>query len=72
MLGTDKLNRVGPWLPFKRAQIWLAYGEPIHPPAGMKSTRASREALAARLVSSYGQLYAELRTQYGICDSDVP
>lgn len=72
MLGTDKLNQVGPWLPFKRAQIWVAYGEPIYPPAGTKSTRATREALMVRLMSSYRQLYAELRQHYGICDSTVP
>ena len=72
MLGTDKLNRVAPWLPFKRAQVWVAYGEAIYPPAGMRSTRASREALAARLAASYRELYGELRAAYGICDSDVP
>jgi 1-acyl-sn-glycerol-3-phosphate acyltransferase len=72
MLGTDKLNRVGPWLPFKRAEIWVAYGEPIYPPAGAKSTRASREVLSKMVVSSFMQLYAELRQQYGICDSTVP
>jgi 1-acyl-sn-glycerol-3-phosphate acyltransferase len=71
MLGTDKLNRVGPWLPFKRAQIWVAYGEPIYPPAGAKSTRASREALSKVLVSSFMDLYAELRNHYGIADSTV-
>jgi 1-acyl-sn-glycerol-3-phosphate acyltransferase len=72
MLGTDKLNRVGPWLPFKRAEIWVAYGLPIYPPAGTKSTRASREALSETLVSAFGELYAELRERYGICDSTVP
>jgi 1-acyl-sn-glycerol-3-phosphate acyltransferase len=72
MLGTDKLNRIGPWLPFKHAQIWVAYGEPIYPPAGSKSTRASREALSALLVASYISLYAELREHYGISDTTVP
>jgi 1-acyl-sn-glycerol-3-phosphate acyltransferase len=72
MLGTDKLNRVGPWLPFKRAEIWVAYGPPIYPPAGTKSTRANRDALSATLVAAFGQLYAELREKYGICDSMVP
>src|SRR5258706_7122027 len=72
MLGTDKLNRVGPWLPFKPADIWVAYRAPIYPPAGVKSTRASREALATALVAAFGQLYAELREHYGISDSSVP
>jgi 1-acyl-sn-glycerol-3-phosphate acyltransferase len=72
MLGTDKLNRVGPWLPFKRAEIWVAYGEAIAPPAGVRSTRATRRALAERLSEAYQALYAELRETYGIEDASVP
>jgi 1-acyl-sn-glycerol-3-phosphate acyltransferase len=72
MLGTDKLNCIRPWLPFKRAQIWVAYGEPIYPPAGVKSTRASREALSRTLVAAFGGLYAQLRERFEICDSTVP
>jgi 1-acyl-sn-glycerol-3-phosphate acyltransferase len=71
MLGTDKLNRVGPWLPAKRATIWVAYGEAIFPPAGATSTRAARAALAARLSAAYQELYARLRERYGIRDEDV-
>jgi 1-acyl-sn-glycerol-3-phosphate acyltransferase len=72
MLGTDKLNRVKPWLPFKRARIWVAYGEPIYPPAGARSTRATRGELADRLVRTFQDLYAQMRQRYGICDSTVP
>jgi 1-acyl-sn-glycerol-3-phosphate acyltransferase len=71
MLGTDKLNRVGPWLPARRATIWVAYGRPIHPPAGARSTRAARDALAAQLSAAYVELYATLRARYGIDDRDV-
>ncbi len=28
-LGTGCLNTVGPWLPFRRARVWIAFGEPI-------------------------------------------
>jgi 1-acyl-sn-glycerol-3-phosphate acyltransferase len=72
MLGTDKLNTVGPWLPFRRARLWVAYGEPIHPPAGVKSTRAARSQLAEKIHAAYQQLYAQLQQQYGIRDCDVP
>jgi len=71
MLGTDKLNAVGPWLPFKRAKIWVAYGEAIYPPAGLKSTRASRAKLSEQIQSAYRELYARLCEQYGIRDCDV-
>jgi len=72
MLGTDKLNAVKPWLPFKRGRIWVAYGQPIHPPAGMRSTRASRAELSRKIQSAYCQLYSELQQHYGIRDCDVP
>ena len=48
------------------------YGEPIHPPAGVRSTRATRRALAERIVRSYQEVYAQLRERHGIADGDVP
>jgi 1-acyl-sn-glycerol-3-phosphate acyltransferase len=72
MLGTDKLNCIGPWLPFRRAKIWVMYGEPIHPAPGAKSTRAARAELSERVGSAFCHLYGQLRQRYGICDSTVP
>jgi 1-acyl-sn-glycerol-3-phosphate acyltransferase len=72
ILGTHKLNKVGPWLPFKHATIWVSYGPPIHPPAGIRSTRATRHALADQLVRAYQDLYVELRGTYNIADSEIP
>jgi len=72
MLGTHELNRITPWLPFKHATIWVSYGQPIHPPAGIKSTRAARHALSDQLVRAYQDLYAELRETYKLSDSWVP
>jgi 1-acyl-sn-glycerol-3-phosphate acyltransferase len=71
MLGTHALNRVGPWLPFKHATIWVAYGEAIYPDA-RKSTRATRHALCDRIVDAYQSLYAELRRTYNISDDFTP
>jgi 1-acyl-sn-glycerol-3-phosphate acyltransferase len=67
MLGTPQLNEVGPWLPFKRARVWLAYGRPITPPAA-PSDRAKRAALAEQLRQAYAELYAELRDRFDIPD----
>ena len=68
MLGTEDLNRVGPWLPAKRARIWVIYGEPLQPPEG-KSNRAKRLARAAQLSEAYIQLHAELCEKFGLKDA---
>jgi 1-acyl-sn-glycerol-3-phosphate acyltransferase len=72
MLGTDKLNKVKPWLPFRRAHIWVAYGEAIYPPADTRSTRATREELARKIRAAFGEIYAGLRQRHQICESTVP
>jgi 1-acyl-sn-glycerol-3-phosphate acyltransferase len=66
MLGTEKLNAIGPWLPMLQAKIWVAYGRPIYPPAGVKSTRASRRELSERLAIAYRELYGRLCSQFGL------
>ena len=71
MLGTPELNRVGPWLPFKNARLWIAYGEPLSPPQG-PSTRAKREAMRDELSAAYVKLYAELCHRFELDDARVP
>ncbi|HTL27843.1 MAG TPA: lysophospholipid acyltransferase family protein, partial [Tepidisphaeraceae bacterium] len=73
MLGTDKLNRVLPWIPFRRANLWVAFGSRlVHPPADEPDRRKARELMAQELSREFQALYAELREKYGIADSDVP
>jgi len=72
VLGTHKLNEPGPWIPFRRARIWVAFGEPIYPPPGGKSNRALRQALADRIVCSYRRLYTELCQTCSISDCSIP
>jgi 1-acyl-sn-glycerol-3-phosphate acyltransferase len=71
MLGTPELNRVRPWLPFKNAKLWVAYGEPVPPPHA-PSNRAKRELLCGQLSRAYVSLYAELCQQFGLDDAAVP
>jgi 1-acyl-sn-glycerol-3-phosphate acyltransferase len=71
MLGAQELNRVMPWLPTKSGDLWVAYGEPLHPPAG-KSTRATREAFCDQLTGAYMRLYQELCARFGVEDAAVP
>ncbi len=42
MLGTDKLNRVPPWIPPLRAKLWIGYGSRlIYPPTHITDRRAA-------------------------------
>lgn len=70
-LGTHKLNTVGPWLPFRRAHIWMIFGRPIQPPQGL-ARRAARDALARELQREFVSLYKELRDTHGIDDREIP
>lgn len=73
MIGTEKLNQVGPWLPFRRARLWLAFGDRLlFPPADAPSRRAARQQLAAELAVEYQRLYAEALGAFGLPDSIVP
>ncbi|MEO6434273.1 MAG: lysophospholipid acyltransferase family protein [Tepidisphaeraceae bacterium] len=71
MLGTPALNRVRPWLPFRNAKLWVAYGEPLTPPQ-VRSNRAKRDDLRDQLSQAYVQLYAELRQRFSLDDAAVP
>lgn len=71
MLGTPEMNRVVPWLPAKRATLWVAYGEPLTPPQG-RSTRAKRDQLREQISAAYVSLYEELRQQFQLEDAAVP
>jgi 1-acyl-sn-glycerol-3-phosphate acyltransferase len=73
MLGTDKLNRVAPWIPFRRANLWVAFGSRlVYPRTDEPDRRKARELMAQDLSREYQALYAELCQTHGIADSDVP
>jgi len=71
VLGCDKLNRVGPWLPFKRARVWLNYGKMIHPKLDEPRRRVARDLMAQELQAEYQALYRELCASCGIKDGEV-
>jgi len=72
VLGTDKLNRVGPWLPFRRGRVWCAFGNDVGPPPRSGSRRADRAEMAARLGAEFVRVYGELLGRSGLADEDVP
>jgi 1-acyl-sn-glycerol-3-phosphate acyltransferase len=73
VIGTEQLNRIGPWLPFRRARIWVAFGDRLlYPPGDAPSRRAARQRLAEELGGEYRRLYAEALGAFGLEDSIVP
>lgn len=76
VLGTEKLNRVGPWLPVRRARLYMAFGRDVAPPAnplrGAAVNRSNRRHLADRLRAEVEATYRELLEHTGLRDADVP
>jgi 1-acyl-sn-glycerol-3-phosphate acyltransferase len=72
LVGTHTLSSVGPWLPFRRAQIWVAFGEPLYPPSGGTSNRTSRAALAAELERRFVELYRRVLREHALDDKSIP
>jgi len=72
MLGTDRLNRVGPWLPARRGQVWVAFGKDIAPPDRALGNRAARSEMSVRLGAEFQRLGRELMETARLSDSDVP
>jgi 1-acyl-sn-glycerol-3-phosphate acyltransferase len=72
VLGTHDLNRVEPWLPFRRGRVWVAFGREVLPPGQRKSRRADRLEMASRLQSEFVRTYNDLLERTGQRDSDVP
>lgn len=71
ILGTDKLNEVGPWLPARRGRLWIACGDFIEPVQG-PDKHAARAEMAARIEEALAELYARLKREYALEDSILP
>ena len=71
VVGTEKLNRVGPWLPFRRARLWMIFGNPVHPHLNEPRRRVARDRMAIELQAEFQAIYQELCTTCGIDDKTV-
>ena len=71
VLGTERLNRVRPWLPFKRARVWVAYGRPIFPPPASLHRRAARFEMAGQMQAEVMRTYRQLLDAAGLDDAAV-
>jgi len=68
IIGANRLSRIQPWLPFKRASLWVAFGERLIPPRTDLGRKDAREAMAVELEHEYLKLFAELARTYGISE----
>ncbi len=72
ILGSHVLQAIGPWLPFRRARLWIAFGDPLFPPAEVENKKLARQILGRQLQESYGALYRQLLAQFQLEDSAFP
>ncbi len=71
IVGTEKLLKVGPWLPGRRGRLWIICGPAIEPVRGLPRKEA-REQMARQLQGAFGSLYGEMRQHFALDDSIVP
>lgn len=69
IVGSQKLSSIGPWLPFRRAHVWIAFGKPLQPPSDFASRKARRKALAALLQQEFIQLHKQVIADFAINDT---
>jgi 1-acyl-sn-glycerol-3-phosphate acyltransferase len=67
VVGTEELNRVLPWVPWRRGRLWVAFGEPVVPRVGYPR-RAARFEMAEELKHRFAALYDELRAKHELPD----
>lgn len=73
MLGTDKLNCVSPWLPFRRARLWVSFSpRVIVPDVSNPDPKSACDDMMEQLRSEYRSLFVEAKQQFGLTDVDVP
>lgn len=69
ILGSDRLYAKRSYLPFRRAKVWIGFGEPL-PPEG--SGKEARTALEARLAEAMRALCRDMMTAFSLQQADLP
>src|SRR5437764_7987401 len=71
ILGSDRLYAKRNWLPLRRTQVWITFGNAIsHSPDLEKS--AARERIEQELATAFTILYNELREKFSLTSDDLP
>jgi 1-acyl-sn-glycerol-3-phosphate acyltransferase len=63
IVGTQALNRIPPWLPFRWGRVWVAFGQPICPPPDPPRTATARRAAADAVTAEVGLAFQQLFQQ---------
>lgn len=71
IIGARRLNHPLPWIPYRRGNLWVIFGDPVVPRTGTHR-RAARQEMAEELRGRLMSLYRELRATYPIPDEEVP
>jgi 1-acyl-sn-glycerol-3-phosphate acyltransferase len=76
VLGTERLNQVGPWIPPRRARLHIAFGRDVVPPdsreRGPGTNHHNRAELTQRLREEFQLTFRELLEHSGLTQRDVP
>ena len=71
VVGTHELNRVNPWIPFRRATLWIAFGEPLWPDLNERA-KPARSRLAIQMQQQYQVLLREMVEQFQLDERSIP
>jgi 1-acyl-sn-glycerol-3-phosphate acyltransferase len=69
IIGTDRLYAPQAWRPFRRTEIWIVFGPPLHNPSIGKEARTHMEE---QLGETLRKLLAELQNRHGLTENDLP
>ncbi len=72
ILGSDALYDPRRWLPFRRARVWVVFGEPLPPPGASGDKAAAREDFEKRLGGAIRELYARTLREEGVPAGCLP
>ncbi|MEI6491273.1 MAG: lysophospholipid acyltransferase family protein [Verrucomicrobiota bacterium] len=71
ILGSERLYNAKNWLPWRRARVFIAVGEPVRPMES-KPRSAAREQLRADLAAAIVRLKDDLVVRCGLGQNDLP
>jgi 1-acyl-sn-glycerol-3-phosphate acyltransferase len=69
LIGSDQLYTQRNWIPFRRSEVWIAFGEPLRFEGDGKDARAAFEK---RIAEALRALYAELKERFQLSEMDLP
>ncbi len=72
VIGTDRLNRIAPWLPLRMGRLWTAFGNPVLPPERTVPRREGRAEMLGRLHAEFLRTYKDMLERCGLTDAAVP